>query len=77
MAAAVHAAVSEQEARAVAEAARESEWSGPSFVRELFLGRYPLSLIHPVPAPDAQEAERARPFLDRLRAFLERVDSDM
>ncbi|MGH7670547.1 MAG: acyl-CoA dehydrogenase family protein, partial [Gemmatimonadaceae bacterium] len=68
---------SEQEARDVAEAARETEWSGPSFVRELFLGRFRLSLIHPCAPPDAAEEARARPFLDQLRAFLVRVDSDM
>jgi alkylation response protein AidB-like acyl-CoA dehydrogenase len=67
----------EKEARDVAEAARESEWSGPSFVRELFLGRFRLDLIHPHPAEDAAETARAKPFLDRLKAFLERVDSDM
>ncbi|HYD54910.1 MAG TPA: acyl-CoA dehydrogenase family protein [Gemmatimonadaceae bacterium] len=71
------ALASEQEARDVAEAARESEWSGPSFVRDLFLGRFRLDLIHPHPADDPEEAARARPFLDALRAFLERVDSDM
>ena len=38
------------EARDVAEAARESEWTGNSFVRELFLGRFALDLIHPYPA---------------------------
>ncbi|HUX32589.1 MAG TPA: acyl-CoA dehydrogenase family protein [Gemmatimonadaceae bacterium] len=69
--------VSEQEARDVAEAARETEWSGPSFVRDLFLGRFPLHLIHPVARPDADDAARAKPFLDALRAFLERVDSDL
>lgn len=68
---------SEQEARDVAEAARETEWSGPSFVRDLFLGRFPLHLIHPVAPPDADDAARAKPFLDALRAFLERVDSDL
>ena len=68
---------SEREARDVAEAARESEWSGPSFVREMFLGRFRLDLIHPHPPDDPEEAERARPFLDALREFLERVDSDM
>ena len=69
---------SEKEARDVAEAARESEWSGPSFVRELFLGRFRLDLIHPHPVQhDAAEAERAARFLVTLRAFLERVDSDM
>ena len=68
---------SEKEARDVAEAARESEWSGPSFVRELFLGRFRLDLIHPHPAEDPNEAARAKPFMDRLAEFLRRVDSDM
>src|SRR5919112_1806467 len=68
---------SEKEARDVAEAARESEWSGPSFVRELFLGRFRLDLIHPHPVEDPDEAARAKPFLDKLEAFLRRVDSDM
>src|SRR5215212_3270781 len=68
---------SEQEARDVAEAARESDWSGPSFVRELFLGRFRLDLIHPHPAEDPNEAARAQPFLDRLESFLKTVDSDL
>jgi alkylation response protein AidB-like acyl-CoA dehydrogenase len=69
---------SEREARDVAEAARESEWSGPSFVRELFLGRFRLDLIHPHPVvEDPAEQARAAAFLAKLRAFLERVDSDM
>src|SRR3954449_5778312 len=69
---------SEKEARDVAEAARESEWSGPSFVRELFLGRFRLDLIHPHPVvTDPAEQARADAFLGKLRAFLERVDSDM
>jgi len=71
------ALASEKEARDVAEAARESEWSGPSFVRELFLGRFRLDLIHPHPAEDPEETRRAQPFLDKLEAFLHRVDSDM
>jgi alkylation response protein AidB-like acyl-CoA dehydrogenase len=68
---------SETEARDVAEAARESEWEHPSFVRELFLGRFRLDLIHPhPPVRDAAEEARAKPFMDKLRAFLERVDSE-
>jgi alkylation response protein AidB-like acyl-CoA dehydrogenase len=74
-----HAAgpASEKEARDVAEAARESEWSGPSFVRDLFLGRFNLDLIHPHPAEDSEEIARAKPFMDKLESFLKRVDSDM
>jgi len=69
---------SEKEARDVAEAARESEWSGPSFVRELFLGRFRLDLIHPHPVvEDPAEQARAAAFFAKLRDFLERVDSDM
>ncbi len=69
---------SEKEARDVAEAARESDWSGPSFVRELFLGRFRLDLIHPHPVQyDAAEAASAKAFFATLRSFLERVDSDM
>jgi hypothetical protein len=67
----------ETEARDVAEAARESEWTGASFVRELFLGRFPLELIHPYPKEDPEEQRRAAPFLEKLRDFLQRADSDM
>ncbi|HEU4995005.1 MAG TPA: acyl-CoA dehydrogenase family protein [Gemmatimonadaceae bacterium] len=67
----------EVEARDVAEAAREAEWSGASFVRELFLGRFPLGLIHPYPEEDPEETRRAAPFMERLTEFLRRVDSDM
>ena len=67
---------SEAEARAIAEAARETEWTHPSFVRELFLGRFRLDLIHPHPPEDPAEAARAKPFLDELKAFLERYDAD-
>ncbi len=67
----------EQEAREVAEAAREKDWQAPSFVRELFEGSLRLDLVHPFPAMDAADLERARPFMDRLERFLrERVDSD-
>jgi hypothetical protein len=69
---------SEQEAREVAEAAREKEWQAPSFVRELFEGSFRLDLVHPFPQPDPADLERARPFMERLERFMrERVDSDM
>jgi len=69
--------VSADEAREVAEAAREKDWVAPSFVRDLFLGRLRMDLIHPYPEQAAEEVERARPFLEKLERFLrERVDSD-
>src|SRR5687768_4441771 len=67
----------EQEAREVAEAAREKTWEAPSFVRELFEGSFRLDLVHPFPAPDPADLERARPFMEKLERFMrERVDSD-
>src|SRR5262249_15589948 len=67
----------EREARAMAEASRETEWSQPSFVRELFLGRLDLDLIHPHPQPDPEERTRARAFLQRFERFLgEEVDAE-
>jgi len=68
---------SERESRDVAESARETEWEHPSFVRELFLGRFRLDLIHPHPeVDDPDEAARAAEFLDTLRGVLATVDSD-
>ncbi|HTL04924.1 MAG TPA: acyl-CoA dehydrogenase family protein [Gemmatimonadales bacterium] len=65
-----------QEAREVAEAAREQEWRA-SFVKELFEGRLRLDLIHPFPRPDPADVAKAQPFLDRLEAFLrDKVDGD-
>jgi hypothetical protein len=63
--------ISEQEARQVAESAREAEWSLPSFGRELFLGSFKLDLIHPQPKVDPEAVEKGERFLERLRAFLE------
>src|SRR5438445_3081841 len=69
--------VSADEAREVAEAAREQEWAAPSFVRDLFLGRLRLDLVHPYPEQDAEEIRRAPPFLEQLERLLrEHVDSD-
>ena len=66
--------VSENEARAVAEEARESGWSKPSFAKELFLGRFRLDLIHPHPRPGVEDAERGTAFLDQLRDYCATLD---
>src|SRR5713226_3608223 len=69
--------VSADEAREVAEAAREQEWAAPSFVRDLFLGKLRMNLIHPYPEQDPEEVRRAQPFLEQLERLLrETVDSD-
>jgi len=71
-----HGLASEQEARDVAEAAREDEWAQPSFLQELFLGRFRPDIIHPYPPDDPEETARAKPFFDALRSYLERYPSD-
>ena len=69
--------VSEAEARRVAESARETEWGDRTFVRDLFLGDFRLSLIHPYPDPNEYIGDRARAFLEELREFLRtEVDSE-
>jgi alkylation response protein AidB-like acyl-CoA dehydrogenase len=62
--------VSEREARRVAEAARQTEWTAPSFVKELFNGRVHLELIHPFPTIPPDEWSRAEPWLTSLEEFL-------
>jgi alkylation response protein AidB-like acyl-CoA dehydrogenase len=67
----------EQEAREVAEAARETQWTLPSVVRQLFEGRLRLDLIHPFPEMSEADQAKARPFLEKLERFMrEEVDSD-
>ncbi len=63
--------VSEKQARQVAEAARESEWTLPSFGKELFLGNFRLDLIHPQPALSKEAIDRGEAFLVQLRSFCE------
>src|SRR5436190_7477960 len=63
--------VSEKEAREVAEAARETEWSLPSFGKELFLGNFRLDLIHPQPKLDPAAVEKGEAFIAKLKTFLE------
>ncbi|HEV7647928.1 MAG TPA: acyl-CoA dehydrogenase family protein [Actinophytocola sp.] len=66
--------VTEDQARAVAEEARESGWDKPSFGKELFLGRFQLDLIHPHPTPDPETDARAQAFLTGLRSYCTGLD---
>ncbi len=69
--------VTEEEARAVAEESRESGWDKPSFAKGLFLGRFPLDLIHPFPRPSDDDAARTEAFLAKVREFLQTVDGSV
>ena len=66
--------VSEREAREVAEAARESGWQRPSFAKELYLGTFDWTLIHPHPRQDAKAAAPGEEFLAKLKAYCESLD---
>src|SRR6185437_7838101 len=68
------AQVTAEQARALAEESRESGWDKPSFAKELFLGRFPLDLIHPFPGPSDEEEARIREFLQKLRELLDTLD---
>src|SRR5881296_2852981 len=66
---------SEEESRQLAEQARQKEWEGRGFLRDLFLGNFQLDLIHPFPLRREDRPEFAR-FYDELKTFLrEEVDS--
>ncbi|EHR49712.1 acyl-CoA dehydrogenase [Saccharomonospora marina XMU15] len=69
-----HTQVTERQARAVAEEARESGWQKPSFAKELYLGRFRMDLVHPHPRPSSEEAAKAERFLTRLREYCETLD---
>jgi alkylation response protein AidB-like acyl-CoA dehydrogenase len=70
------APVSADEARRVAEEARETDWTAPSFLKELFLGNFRLDLVHPFPEAPPERPE-FRAFYDAMRRFLaEEVDAD-
>src|SRR5919205_1030139 len=58
-----------QRSREVAEASRETEWQGAGFMRDLFLGKFRLDLIHPYPLVESERPEFRR-FYDALESFL-------
>ena len=67
----------EAEARQVAEAAREKDWTGRTFIRNLFLGNFRLDAIDPYPDPEEFLSDRAKDWTEQLRVFLrDEVDSD-
>src|SRR5262245_40437972 len=66
-----------REALAVTEAARETRWEHPSFVLELFQGRFRDDLILPYPQQDPADARKGDEFLAGFRKLLvEKIDPD-
>ncbi|HEX9189523.1 MAG TPA: acyl-CoA dehydrogenase family protein [Vicinamibacteria bacterium] len=66
-----HPEITEQDSMKVAETARQAEWKSPSFMREFFLGRFRLDLVHPFPLPGEPRPEFAS-FLRKFEEFLRR-----
>ena len=58
-----------QKSREVAESSRETEWQGAGFMRDLFLGKLRLDLIHPYPAKESERPEFRR-FYEAFETFL-------
>src|SRR6476659_7676977 len=69
--------VSEREARQVAEEARESEWSRPSFAKGLYLGHFDIDLVHPHPRALPEDEARGEAFLAELREVVATIDGTL
>ncbi|ACL65868.1 acyl-CoA dehydrogenase domain protein [Anaeromyxobacter dehalogenans 2CP-1] len=70
----VHAGEEIRRSREVAEASREAEWRGAGFLRDLFLGRFRVGLIHPYPLPGEERPEFARWYRTFEQFLREHVD---
>jgi alkylation response protein AidB-like acyl-CoA dehydrogenase len=61
--------VTEEDSRRVAEESRETTWTNPSFMKEMFLGNFRFDLIHPYPERTEWRPEFVE-FFDKFRTFL-------
>lgn len=66
--------VSEREARDLAEAARDIEYTRPSFAKELYLGKFDLPLIHPHPRGEGTAVAEGDAFIQKLEEFCRSLD---
>jgi hypothetical protein len=67
----------EQRSLETAEAAREAEWTAPSFVGELFMGRLQADMIFPFPEQDPDDRKLGDALLKKVKTFLAKeVDAD-
>ena len=65
---------SEKEARELAEAARDLEYTRPSFAKELYLGKFDLPLIHPHPRGEGAAVADGDAFISKLEEFCRTLD---
>ncbi|MBI2421877.1 MAG: acyl-CoA dehydrogenase family protein [Candidatus Hydrogenedentes bacterium] len=61
-----------QESLDVAEDSRETEWQSPSFVAELFSGRFIWEHVHPFPLQSAEDRQIGDTYIEKLRGVLEK-----
>src|SRR5260221_4767721 len=59
----------EADSRQVAEQARQTEWEGKGFLRDLFLGKFQLDLVDPFPLVREERPEFVK-FYQALEEFL-------
>ena len=65
------------DAMEVAEAARETEWTQPSFAAGLFMGTVHDDLVYPYPEPTEEQRREGEAFLEKLDTFLKKnVDGE-
>lgn len=68
----------EPEALKIVEAAREAEWKYPSFLGELFMGRFMSEWIFPYPEQKDEDRRIGDEYLAKVETFLkENLDPDM
>ena len=58
------------EAMEVAEEARESQWTSPSFCAELFSGNFNFNLVYPFPEQSFEEKKIGDQYLEKILSFL-------
>ena len=66
-----------QKSMDLAEESREAEWKYPSFIAELFKGRFRWDLVHPFPVQDPEDKKIGDEMIARAKAILEKhLDPD-
>jgi len=62
-----------QKSMDLAEESREKEWIYPSFIAEMFKGKFRWDLVHPFPLQDPKDKERGDQMMAKAKEVLERT----